>query len=557
MSARPGREQSRVDGHDVSNRSGFTYGSVCSGIEAASVAWEPLGWKAAWFSEIEAFPKAVLAHRYPDIPNLGDMTKLERNRIFRESKIDLLVGGTPCQSLSLAGKRGGLEDARGHLALVYCQLAERTRPRWIVWENVPGVLSSGKGRDFGTILGALADCGYGFAYRVLDARFFGVPQQRRRVFVVGHLGDWRPAAQVLFEQGSGAGDAEPGEAVPREDEEDGLQLAVADAGIAADDGKRRGMTANSGDISRCLSAGGIKRLNPTAETFITDPEMRTRYLTPLEYERLQGFPDYWTQVPFNGKPAEKCADTNQPLHGAGEFDGGSRDGLHRAAHPVRGQNLPPCRSCELERVVRCSATGPRSPSCSPPFPVIAASGFRLVQHYPLRNPRRARGNDCVSEGLKLVWPKGYPISHATHRGFRFPPTIAANEGVCRDISDGALPEVLTSCAIGVGNILLPTTVSKFGNRLRFQAEAAVIVAAIALHARGVGNIRSAHCSLLRHARLLFDPLSSPVVVGVGDNKHPVSEVGSAEGASRKYEPGELRSLHFPDRSISARNPFRT
>jgi DNA (cytosine-5)-methyltransferase 1 len=171
------------------------FGSVCSGIEAASVAWEPLGWRAAFFAEIAKFPSAVLAERWPGVPNVGDFT-----RPFEHDAIDLLVGGTPCQSFSVAGLRGGLADERGNLALEFFRLAQRARPRWVVWENVPGVLSSEGGRDFGSILGALAELGYGFAYRVLDAQYFGVPQRRRRVFVVGHLGAWAPAAAVLFER---------------------------------------------------------------------------------------------------------------------------------------------------------------------------------------------------------------------------------------------------------------------------------------------------------------------------------------------------------------------
>jgi DNA (cytosine-5)-methyltransferase 1 len=178
------------------------YGSVCSGIEAASVAWHPLGWEPQWFSEIESFPSEVLKQRFPDIPNLGDMTKLTLNPTFNEKSIDLLVGGTPCQSFSVAGLRGGLADPRGNLMLTFLGLADAKKPKWIVWENVPGVLSSNGGKDFGTFLGALAELGYGFAYRVLDAQHFGVAQRRRRVFVVGHLGDWRPAAAVLFESES-------------------------------------------------------------------------------------------------------------------------------------------------------------------------------------------------------------------------------------------------------------------------------------------------------------------------------------------------------------------
>jgi DNA (cytosine-5)-methyltransferase 1 len=194
MTRRPWTDAERV----------MRYGSVCSGIEAATVAWHPLGWKPAFFSEIEPFPRAVLAHHYPDVPRHGDFTSIQPGDY---AAIDLLVGGTPCQSFSVAGLRGGLADKRGNLALEYLRLADRLRPRWLVWENVPGVLSSNAGRDFGAFLGGLVELGYGFAYRVLDAQYVrverfprAVPQRRRRVFVVGYLGDWRRAAAVLLER---------------------------------------------------------------------------------------------------------------------------------------------------------------------------------------------------------------------------------------------------------------------------------------------------------------------------------------------------------------------
>lgn len=180
--------------------------SVCSGIDAASVAWNPLGWKAVAFSEIEPFPCAVLAHHYPDTPNWGDMTKYKE---WPDVPIDLLCGGTPCQSFSVAGLRKGLDDPRGNLMLTFGAIAAKYRPKWLVWENVPGVLSSNKGRDFGAFLGMLGQLGYGFAYRVLDAQFFGVPQRRRRVFVVGCLGNWRAAAAVLFERHGLSGNPAP------------------------------------------------------------------------------------------------------------------------------------------------------------------------------------------------------------------------------------------------------------------------------------------------------------------------------------------------------------
>jgi DNA (cytosine-5)-methyltransferase 1 len=182
------------------------YLSVCAGIEAATVAWHDLGWEAAAYSEIEPFPSGVLAHYYPTVPNVGDMTKFKEWDI---GSINLLVGGTPCQSFSVAGLRKGLEDPRGNLALVYCGILDRFKPKWFIWENVPGVLSSSGGRDFGSFLGAVAELGYGFAYRVLDAQYFGVAQRRRRVFVVGCLGDWRSAAKVLFEPESLRRDSPP------------------------------------------------------------------------------------------------------------------------------------------------------------------------------------------------------------------------------------------------------------------------------------------------------------------------------------------------------------
>jgi DNA (cytosine-5)-methyltransferase 1 len=123
--------------------------------------------------------------------------------------VGLLVGGTPCQSFSVAGLRKGLEDPRGNLALTYLGILDHFRPKWCVWENVPGVLSSGGGRDFGSFLGALGELGYGWSYRVLDAQNFGVAQRRRRVFVVGHFGDWKPAAEVLFESESLSGNSKP------------------------------------------------------------------------------------------------------------------------------------------------------------------------------------------------------------------------------------------------------------------------------------------------------------------------------------------------------------
>ena len=178
------------------------YVSLFSGIEAASVAWEPLGWEPVAFAEIEPFPCKVLEKRFPDVPNLGDVSKIDWSPYV--GAVDLVVGGSPCQAFSVAGRRRGLMDE-------YVRAVRDLRPRWLLWENVPGVLSQDGGRAFGTLLGALEDCGYSLAWRVLDAQFFGVAQRRRRVFLVGHLGaDVGAAASVLFERDSVSGNTVSG-----------------------------------------------------------------------------------------------------------------------------------------------------------------------------------------------------------------------------------------------------------------------------------------------------------------------------------------------------------
>jgi DNA-cytosine methyltransferase len=193
-------------------------------MEAASVAWHPLGWEAVGFSEIEPFPSEILKHRFPNTPNYGDITQYKQWNI-EPGTINLLVGGTPCQSFSVAGLRKGMQDPRGNLALTFLGLADKIKPRWIVWENVPGVLSSNGGRDFGSFLGALVELGYGWAYRTLDAQYFGVPQRRRRVFVVACLGEWRAPAEVLLESDCVRRDFKKGRAkgqTPSADAESGV-----------------------------------------------------------------------------------------------------------------------------------------------------------------------------------------------------------------------------------------------------------------------------------------------------------------------------------------------
>ena len=361
------------------------YVSLFSGIEAASVAWDGLGWEPVAFSEIDAFPSAVLAHRYPDIPNLGDITQIKWKH-FRD-KVDLVVGGSPCQSFSIAGKREGLDGASG-LMWEFVRCVREVRPRWLLWENVPGALSSSRGEDFRCLLDSLGDLGYGLAWRVLDSQFFGVAQRRRRVFLVGRLGE-EPPAQVLFEPGSLSGDFETGR-------KERARIAARSGGGAYAAGFCAGNTAGAGgigfqrevsptlrggasgtnmvpttliseqchdrsvvafaqnsrdelryqgdgDVSGALSANpGIKQTTYvcesvycvgdatskasvdediagtlkvgglpgyiSAKTAAQGRKYVVRRLTPTECERLQGFPDGWTKVPYRGKPAEECPD---------------------------------------------------------------------------------------------------------------------------------------------------------------------------------------------------------------------------------------------------------
>ena len=249
------------------------FGSVCSGIEAASVAWEPLGWRPSFYSEIAKFPRAVLAHHYPKVPLHGDFTTIEMGRY---DTIDLLVGGTPCQSFSVAGLRAGLDDDRGNLALEFCRLARRLGPRWVIWENVPGVLSLDGGRAFGSILGGLAECGYGLAYRVLDAQYArvdgyarAVPQRRNRVFVVGYLGDWRRAAAVLFEPESLRGNP-PSRRASWEGTSADISPCLRAQSQSSHRADSEAFTVGewSPDIARCDTAGYAQRFDLESEDFV-------------------------------------------------------------------------------------------------------------------------------------------------------------------------------------------------------------------------------------------------------------------------------------------------
>lgn len=277
------------------------YGSICSGIEAATVAWEPLGWKAAWFSEIEAFPSAVLAERWPEVVNLGDMTKIAAAvRAGEVQAPDVMVGGTPCQAFSIAGLRNGLSDARGQLTLSYVELANAIDDKRIergeeeaifVWENVPGVLTS-HDNAFGCFLAGLAGescelepsggkwthsgCVYGpqrtIAWIVKDAQYFGVAQRRKRVFVVASARKGFDPCQVLFESEGVRRDTPPS----REPQTAVAALTARGVGTCgADDNQAQaghllafggGNTGGNIDVAACLTAKG-QRIDFEVETF--------------------------------------------------------------------------------------------------------------------------------------------------------------------------------------------------------------------------------------------------------------------------------------------------
>lgn len=393
----------------------LTYGSVCSGIEAASVAWEPLGWRPVWFAEIEPFPAAVLAYHWPQVPNLGDMTKIADGiRAGQIEAPDVLVGGTPCQAFSIAGLRAGLEDARGQLTLAFVNLVnaidekrseQNKAPVVVVWENVPGVLSS-QDNAFGCFLAGLAGeghelqptggkwtnagCVYGparaIAWRVLDAQFFGVAQRRRRTFVIASARTGFYSAKILFEFNGVRRDIAP----RRESQTTVAALTARGVGTCgADDNQAQaghliafggGNCSDAIDVAACLTAKG-QRIDFDVETFAVhgtqDPDtnhelahtlgrnqgqenavysvalrgraggvsaelgdqvscalrasgsgkayllnnLRVRRLTPRECERLQGFPDDHTLIPYGRfiRPEKMNRDYAKYLMRGGEF----------------------------------------------------------------------------------------------------------------------------------------------------------------------------------------------------------------------------------------------
>lgn len=346
----------------------LTYGSVCSGIEAASVAWEPLGFKPLWFSEIEPFPCAVLAHHWPNVPNHGDMTNLANTILSGQiPATDILVGGTPCQAFSVAGGRESLNDKRGDLTLELVRLLDAIdiirkrsgeQSAILVWENVPGILST-KDNALGCFLGALAGeslplqpaggkwSNAGFvsgqkrkiAWRTLDAQFFGVPQRRRRIFLVASARDDISVAKILFEQQSCCGDFAPSARekttiaktlttgigtrlnastdtfVVVNGRQDPVVSSIA--GVV-DTQANTNIVINSNIINQTIKSGGngkgviadgtMYTLTATALHAVQQNQW-VRRLTPVECERLQGFPDNHTCIPYRNKQAFECPDT--------------------------------------------------------------------------------------------------------------------------------------------------------------------------------------------------------------------------------------------------------
>lgn len=390
------------------------YATLCSGIETPTVAWRPLGWHSVWHSEIEPFPNAVLAYHYPHVPNLGDMTRIHDNETYRNEPVDLICAGTPCQSFSLAGLRGGMADPRGNLTLHLLRILAEKRPRWLVWENVPDIMSSWsdaetdqEGRiwqtnDFDTFLAGLRQVGYSVAWRILDAQYFGLAQRRERLFVVGYFGDdWRPPYAVLSDPASMSGHPAPrrqqGQAVAAltahgvgtcgADDNQAQAGHLVDAAVTSKWAKGTGGPAGDecqnlvvGTLTECMNdkwgsnqwvdqqhyviepftfqpriarngRGNCSELIPTLtkdpahgdamnvivqpiifkvrggkegggkgyigsdKSFTVDQQQNqylfnsgVRRLTPLECERLQGFPDNYTRIPYRGKPPERCPD---------------------------------------------------------------------------------------------------------------------------------------------------------------------------------------------------------------------------------------------------------
>jgi DNA (cytosine-5)-methyltransferase 1 len=312
----------------------LTFGSLCSGIEAASVAWNKLGWSPAWFSEIDDFANAVLAHHYPNTKNLGDMQTIPR-LVYQEKILppDIVCGGTPCQAFSLSGLRKSLEDSRGNLSLVFCEVANavdyarekrKKSPAIIIWENVPGVLRT-HDNAFGHFLAGLAgesealvvpgnkwpNAGIiagpkrNVAWRVLDAQYFGLAQRRKRVFVVASARTDIDIGQVLF-------DFEGSQRINKPDREEKKEITQRVGSNSQEHTRFVGLQEVSpalrAESKKSLMSGNCAINTPLA---ISLSNNKVRQLSPIEYERLQGFSDNYTKIPYKNKSLENCPDSKR------------------------------------------------------------------------------------------------------------------------------------------------------------------------------------------------------------------------------------------------------
>jgi DNA (cytosine-5)-methyltransferase 1 len=338
------------------------YLSLFSGIEACTQAWHPLGWLPVAFAEIEPFPCAVLAHHYPDVPNLGSVTDITDEQIKALGPIDLVVGGSPCQDLSVAGKRAGFDGERSSLFFEQMRIFHAARrlcgARWLLWENVPGAFSSNRGADFAAVVGEMAGCEFGVPrngwksagvavgpnglceWRVLDAQYFGLAQRRRRVFALLDTGDWHSRQPVLLEPESLRGDSPPSRETQQAIADGAISRALTSSHTATgrlDPNETTfiptisgSLTANdlndpndktflpsvaftqnqqgevrTDDVVGALTSGGVK---PGQGCPAAMQGMAVRRLTPEECESLQGFPRGFTQIPYRKKPAHQCPD---------------------------------------------------------------------------------------------------------------------------------------------------------------------------------------------------------------------------------------------------------
>ena len=269
------------------------YVSMCSGIEAATVAWEPLGFEPIAYAEIEDFPSAVLAERFPNVPNVGDLTSFDWS--VYSGAADIVVGGPPCQGFSVAGPKDGLGGERGRVMLGFLRACQAIGPRWVVIENVPNLLSLHRGKDFQTILETMVGMwpGGSVAWRVLDAAFFSLPQRRRRLFVVVNTRDGDGAAEVLLDREGDTGTAEAGG--PSWEE------LARRSGV---DIEAEGWCLASAQAHAELTRGVSPTLTTLHEAPIwIRPDGTVRRLTPDEYEVLQGFERGWTDIPWKGRRA--------------------------------------------------------------------------------------------------------------------------------------------------------------------------------------------------------------------------------------------------------------